>query len=111
MKFGRRLKRKRTVAIEFSLAAEDDLLEIFLYGIQEHGLVRAERYKGQLEKAFQTISDNPKITRLRREITPPVRVYPAKKHMIVYTILEDGKTVYVLRVRHLSENWTEHPIE
>ena len=60
------------MAIEFSLAAEDDLLGIFLYGIQEHGLAQAERYKGQLEATFQTISDNPKITRLRREITPPV---------------------------------------
>ena len=99
------------MAIEFSLAAESDLLEIFLYGIQEHGLAQAERYKGQLEKTFQTISDNPKITRLREEITPPVRVYPAQKHMIVYTILEDGQTVYVLRVRHSRENWTEHPIE
>ena len=55
------------MAIEFSLAAEDDLLGIFLHGIQEHGLAQAERYKGQLEKTFQTISDNPKITRLRRD--------------------------------------------
>lgn len=99
------------MAIEFSLAAEDDLLGIFLYGIQEHGLAQAERYKGQLEATFQTISENPKITRLRREITPPVRVYPAQRHMIVYTILEDGQTVYVLRVRHHRENWTERPIE
>lgn len=99
------------MAIEFSLAAEDDLLGIFLYGIEEHGLAQAQRYKSQLEKAFQTISDNPRITRLRREITPPVRVYPAQKHMIVYTIMEDGGTVYVLRVRHHRENWTERPME
>ena len=99
------------MAIEFSRAAEGDLLEIFLYSIEEHGLVQAERYKDQLDKTFQTLSDNPKITRLREEITPPVRVYPAQKHMIVYTILEDGQTVYILRVRHHRENWTEHPIE
>ena len=45
------------------------------------------------------------------EITPPVRVYPVRKHMIVYTVLEDAQTVYVLRVRHHRENWTERPIE
>lgn len=97
--------------IEFSRAAEDDLLEIFLYGIGEHGLVQAERYKSQLDKSFQTLSDNPEISRLREEITPPVRVYPAQKHMIVYTILEDGQTVFILRVRHHRENWMEHPID
>lgn len=99
------------MAIKFSLAAENDLLEIFLYGIQKHGLVQAERYKSQLEATFQTISDNPKITHLREEIRPLVRVYPARSHMIVYTILDDSQTVYVLRVRHHSENWTESPIE
>jgi plasmid stabilization system protein ParE len=51
------------VAIEFSRAAEDDLSGIFLYGIGEHGLAQAERYKGQLDKTFQILSDNPKITR------------------------------------------------
>ncbi|MCI5039254.1 MAG: type II toxin-antitoxin system RelE/ParE family toxin [Donghicola eburneus] len=96
--------------IEVSRAAEGDLLGIFLYGIQEYGLAQAERYKGQLDKSFQAVADNPEITRLREEITPPVRVYPTQKHMIVYTILEDGQTVFVLRVRHHRENWTEHPI-
>ena len=99
------------MAIEFSRAAEDDLLGIFLYGIKEYGLAQAERYKAGLDRSFQTLSDNPKIARLRLEITPPVRVYPARKHMIVYTIAENGETVFVLRVRHHRENWKEHPIE
>ncbi|MFG5382869.1 type II toxin-antitoxin system RelE/ParE family toxin [Yoonia sp. R2-816] len=98
------------MAVEFSRAAEDDLFEILLYGIERYGLVQAERYKGQLDKIFQTLSDNPSITRLREDITPGVRVYPAQKHMIVYTILGDGKTVFVLRVRHQRENWLEHPV-
>lgn len=99
------------MALEFSRAAENDLLDIFLYGIQEHGLTQAELYKGYLETAFQTLSENPRITRLREESTPAVRVYPIQKHMIIHTILEDGQTVHVLRVRHHSENWTARPIE
>ncbi|SPF80659.1 type II toxin-antitoxin system RelE/ParE family toxin [Pseudoprimorskyibacter insulae] len=99
------------MAIRFSSAAEDDLLEILLYGIEEHGLTQAERYKAQLDKAFDTLSQNPKIARLRQEISPPVRVYPVQKHMIVYSVLEDGKTVFVLRVRHHRENWTHSPVE
>lgn len=63
------------MAIEFSLAAEDDLLEIFLYRIQEHELAQAERYKGQLEAIFQTIFDNPTIT---GDHVPSTRVSCAK---------------------------------
>ena len=68
-------------------------------------------YKAGLDRSFQTLSDNPAIVRLRLEIAPPVRVYPARKHMIVCTIAENGGTVFVLRVRHHRENWKEHPIE
>ena len=98
------------MAIEFSRAAEDDLLNILLYGIREHGLARAERYKTRLEQGFQTIADNPRITPLRQEITPPVRVYPVQRHMIIYTIAADGQTVFVLRIRHQRENWMDHPV-
>lgn len=79
--------------------------------MKEHGPAQAERYKARLGQIFQVLSDNPEIARLRLEITPPVRVYPAQKHMIVYAIAEDGKTVFVLRVRHHRENWRERPIE
>lgn len=98
------------MAIEFSRAAEDDLLRIFLYSIEKHGIVQAEHYKSQLHKSLQILSDNPRITRLRQELKPPARVYPVQKHIIVYTILEDGQTVLVLRVRHHRENWGEQPV-
>ena len=93
------------MTINFSRAAENDLLEIFLYSIEHHGLEQAERYKNQLEKAFQIISENPTIAQLRDEITPPVRIYPAQKHIIIYSILEDSHTVNILRIRHQRENW------
>ena len=66
------------MAIEFSRAAEEYLIRIFLYGIKEHGPAHAERYKTRLGQIFQVLSDNPEIARLRLEITPPVRVYPAQ---------------------------------
>ena len=92
------------MAIRFSRAAEADLLEIFLHGIAEYGPAQAERYKTRLDGHFQLLSATPEIARLRHEITPPVRVYPAQSHVIVYTVLED-RTVFVLRVRHQREDW------
>ncbi len=97
------------MAIEFTPAAKGDLQDIYRYGVEEHGLVQAERYRGQLTSSFQILSENPKIARLRHEIAPPVRVYPARQHIIVYVVLEDEQTVLVLRVRHHRENWTEQP--
>jgi len=87
------------VAIEFSRAAEHGLLGIFRYGIQHYGLARTERYKRELDKSFRLLSDHPHMARLRYEITPPVRIVPAQRHLIVYTLLEEDETVFVLRVR------------
>ena len=103
-------KRTLTVAIKFSRAAEADLRDIFIYSIEAHGVAQAEHYKHQFDDAFNALADNPKMARLRQEITPPVRVYPVQKHMIIYTILEDSETVFILRVRHHRENWTDRPI-
>ena len=105
------LKRTPTVAIKFSCAAEADLRDIFLYGIETHGVAQAERYKRELDEAFQALLDHPKMARPRREITPPVRVFPVQKHMIIYTALEDRETVFILRVRRHRDNWTDRPIE
>ncbi|MCV6591747.1 MAG: type II toxin-antitoxin system RelE/ParE family toxin [Silicimonas sp.] len=96
--------------IEFSRAAEADLLEIFLRGLEEYGPVQADRYRAQLEAAFQALSGTPELARLRQEITPPVRVHPVQSHVIVYAIKDDGRSVFVLRVRHHRENWGEHPL-
>lgn len=99
------------MAIEISQSAEADLLDIFLYSIEEFGVAQAERYKILLENAFQALSETPGMARLRRGISPPVRVLPVEKHMIIYTIREDGQTVYVLRVRHQREDWAAGPLE
>lgn len=96
--------------IEFSRAAEADLLGIFLSGIERHGLKQAERYRAKLETAFRALSGAPELARLREEITPPVRVHPVQSHVIVYAIGEDGRTVFVLPVRHHRENWAERPL-
>ncbi len=85
------------MAIEFSHAAENDLLDIFRYGIKHYGLARAERYKRELDKSLRLLSNHPRMARLRYEITPPVRIVPTQRHLIVYTLLDDDETVFVLR--------------
>lgn len=97
--------------MKFSLsrAAEADLINIYLHGVQEFGAQQAEAYQDKIDHTIELIADTPEIARLRREITPPVRVHPVEMHMIFYLI--DGELVRILRVRHSRENWTAHPTE
>ena len=87
-----------------SRKAEEDIIEIFLRGVEQFGLKQAELYHTILEKSFQFLSYNPLAARARAEITPPVRMHPIESHLIVYTINEDGD-VFIIRVRHGHENW------
>ena len=52
--------------------AENDLLDIFRYGIEHYGLVGAERYKCRLERTLRPLSENPRLAWLRYEIRSPV---------------------------------------
>ena len=97
------------MAIRISKLAKADLRSLFLDSIDKFGPAQAEKYIAQLERSFGALSDNPKMARIREEFDMPVRVHPSQQHVIVYTILDDGKTVRILRVRHHSEDWTESP--
>ncbi len=93
-----------------SSQAEADLIELYLHGVDRFGIAQAETYQDKLEHAFALIEENPEMARLREEITPPVRIHPFEGHIIVY-LVDDNRQVRILRVRHSSENWPEHPIE
>lgn len=86
-----------------SEAAVDDLIDVFLNGVTEFGVAQADIYHAGLERTFDFLADYPRAARLRLEITPPVRAFPYKAHLIVYDIVEDG--IVILRVRHAREDW------
>lgn len=92
-----------------SAAAEADLIDIYVAGVRDFGLARAEAYQDRLDDAIQIIADNPKIARLRHEIDPPVRVHPVGSHMIVYHV-KDSEPVRILRIRHHREDWASDPV-
>ncbi len=92
-----------------SKAAEADLIDIFLSGVEAFGVKQAEIYQDKIDHSIAIIGDNPDLARLRTEITPPVRIHPVGSHVIVY-LVDDGGLVRILRIRHQRENWTEFPI-
>ncbi|TDY02711.1 type II toxin-antitoxin system RelE/ParE family toxin [Thiohalophilus thiocyanatoxydans] len=92
------------MAYKLSRKAEEDTIAVFVAGIEQFGLLQAERYHDELEKCFQFLAENPKAARERYEITPPVRVHPFESHLIIYTVDEDDD-VFIVRVRHGHEDW------
>jgi toxin ParE1/3/4 len=96
------------MAYRIARAAQADLINIYTDGVEQFGVVQAEKYQDRIEQVIVLIAENPEIARVRAEITPPVRIHPAKSHIIVY-LIDDQNVVRILRVRHARENWTSKP--
>lgn len=92
-----------------SRTAEEDILGIFLTGLEQFGVAQAEQYHADLEAAFAFLADYPRAARERTEIGPPIRAHPRGSHMIIYEI--DGDGIVILRVRHQREDWVSGPLD
>lgn len=68
------------------------------------GAAQPRRYHDELFTTFGLIAANPRIARERLEISPPVRIYPFKAHLIVY-LIEKADNILIGRVRHGHEDW------
>jgi toxin ParE1/3/4 len=95
------------MAYRISRKAEEDILDIYLAGIDRFGIAQAERYHTGLEGVFEIIARFPLVARQRHEISPPVRVHPYEAHIVVYLV--DVQGVLILRVRHGREDWFDDP--
>ncbi len=83
-----------------SVAADNDLIEIYQYTFETYGKAKAESYFAELIDAMVIISESPYIYRERTEFVSPVRIARAGQHLVVYSIEENF--VLVLRVLHSS---------
>lgn len=71
--------------------------------------LQARRYHDDLFAVLDHIAANPRMTRERKEISPPARIHPFKAHLIVYRIEENG-AIFVIRIRHGREDWAGDPV-
>ena len=89
--------------IRLNPRAERDVDEIWDYSAGIWGVGTANAYVGGLRSTLSTIAASPLMARERTEITPPVRVYPYRSHLVIYRV--DGDEIAVLRVFHSRRNW------
>lgn len=85
--------------VRFTLQAETDIIDTYLYGFETFGAAQAERYELALRRTIDIIADNPRIAAERPEYDPPVRIHHHARHYIVYLVRED----HILVVRVLRD--------
>lgn len=86
--------------------ADEDIIDIYVWGSRRFGEEQAERYHAGLSATLDLTADNPLITRKRDEFDPPVRLHPYQSHLIIYLVDEAG--VLIVRVQHGRQHWKRH---
>ena len=81
-------------------AADNDLLDIFIYGCEQFGVDTAEAYIYRLEAGFQQLSQHPKSGRSIEQILAGIRALPVVSHVIYYQVTD--ATIDIIRVLHKS---------
>src|SRR5690554_156663 len=87
-----------------SRKAEEDIISIYLNGLENFGELQAAKYHARLEACFEFLARNPLAAPERLEISPPVRVHSVGVHIVIYQIIDTGD-IFIIRVRHEREDW------
>ena len=78
--------------------AASDLTDIHLYGIEQFGLMQAERYKESMEHCFQLLAENPRMGRTSNTISEGLRPHEHGSHVILYRLEADH--ILIVAVLH-----------
>ncbi|MFC5553344.1 type II toxin-antitoxin system RelE/ParE family toxin [Methylobacterium iners] len=70
--------------------AENDLLDIFLFGLEQFGDVQAQRYQAGFEECFRMLAENPLLGRSAHAIAPALRRHEHGSHVVLYEQDADG---------------------
>lgn len=76
--------------------AEEDLLALFLDGIEMFGLTQARRYKDELAHCFQLIVAHPQMGRLAPSLGENVRRHEHQSHIILYEENQGAVTILAI---------------
>lgn len=64
--------------------AEQNLLDIFLFGIENWGRQQTHNYANELSLCFELLAKNPEIGLMRSELIGDIRSFVSGSHVIFY---------------------------
>ncbi len=73
---------------KLSQQADDDLLTIFLEGINEWGYKQAEKYANELHDCFNILANHPDMGTTRKDLNKIPQSFVKGSHVIIYRIVE-----------------------
>jgi toxin ParE1/3/4 len=82
---------------------DEDIIGIYLHGVNAFGVDQAERYHAQLAVTFALIARHPELAPERTEFDPPIRLHRHQAHHIVYLI--DEESVLIVRLLPRQRHW------
>jgi toxin ParE1/3/4 len=94
-------------AFKLRQSAESDLVAIGIESRELFGEAQMRRYIGQLDSAFHTLAEAPRIAREVDEVKPSMRRFPQGSHLIFYGLTEAGDAD-IVRILHAS---LDHEVE
>tara|TARA_B100001989_G_scaffold229149_1_gene186377 strand:+ start:377 stop:670 length:294 start_codon:yes stop_codon:yes gene_type:complete len=93
--------------IELSKLAQQDLIDIWLYSLEEWGITQADMYLDQIDNALNTLTHNPEIGINSNHIRENYRKFKINRHFIWYKIVRQ-KTIYVVRILGEEMDYKSH---
>ena len=96
------------MSYRLSQKAQDEIIDIYLYGIEHYNEQQADNYHTSLSATFGILAQNPELARERTELHPPVRVHPHGSHLIIYRV-ETNRDIFIISIRHAREDWQDDP--
>lgn len=86
--------------------AERDVIDIYLYSIENFGPVQADKYVTGLFERFALIAGNPASGKDFGEVHPDMRRWFEGSHAIYYEPLQSG--ILILRILHQQMDPARH---
>lgn len=78
--------------------AESDLLDAFLFGLDQFGDAQAQRYQVGLERCFVMLAENPGLGRPADVIAAGLRRHEHASHVVLYDA--DAEGILIVAVVH-----------
>jgi len=87
-------------------AAQNDLKDIYQYGLRQWGLAQSKKYLATIKNQFWLLTDQPLMGTERNELLPEVRSLPIESHTLFYRVT--ANTVEIIRILHGRQDPQRH---